>query len=72
MEHGSTNRSYLTDRGDDIVQRVQRGRQGVNRKCDPRLDGALVSCLLLVVKDEECRLRILLLGPSDPGASPRV
>jgi hypothetical protein len=49
MEHGSMNRSYLTDWGNDVMQRVQRGHQRVDRKSDPRLDGAPVFRLLLVI-----------------------
>jgi hypothetical protein len=53
------NRSYLTDRGNDITQRVQRGRQRADHKIDPHLDGALVFRLLPVIKDKERQLRIL-------------
>jgi hypothetical protein len=72
MEHGRSNISYLTDWEDDVTKRIQRGRQGTDRKSSPRLDSAPVSRLLLVVKDEERRLGILPLGPPDPRASPRV
>jgi hypothetical protein len=48
------NTSYLIDRGDDVAERIQRSSQGADRKPDPLLDSALVSCLLLVINDEEC------------------
>jgi hypothetical protein len=35
MENGRTNRSYLTDQGDDITKRIQRSCQGADRKSDP-------------------------------------
>jgi hypothetical protein len=34
MEHGSMNRSYLTNQGDDVTKQNQRGHQGANRKSD--------------------------------------
>ena len=61
--------TYLANRHDDVLQRVQRGGQGVDRDPDPRVNVPPPPLLYGVIEGKERRPRVPPVEPPDLGSS---
>jgi len=69
MKVGDIDMTYLADQRDDVLQRVQRGGQGVEHDLDTGLNVPPLPLLCGIIKGEEHRPRVSLVGPLDLGSS---